>query len=86
MVLSGTGQVYWYRPIPSVTIPAEVVATGVPWPESGAPDWVMPIVTPLAAHAWPEFMLDSNWTISSSRPPGKTSELALLYGARVGIG
>ena len=84
-VLSGTDQLYCSRPIPSSMMPVPVVATGVPWPLSAAPDAAIPMVTSLAAHACPELTLTSNWTINSRMPPGKTSELALVYGVMVGI-
>jgi len=45
----------------------------------------MPMVTPLAAHAWPEFTVVSNWTRRLVTPPAKTSLAALLWVARVAI-
>ena len=57
-------------------MPVEVVATGVPEPLSGDPDAVMPMVTPLALHAWPELTYVSICTSNTTLPPGKTSDAA----------
>lgn len=67
-------------------MPVLVAATGVPCPESGAPDAAMVIVVPETPVACPEFRKLSNCTMSSTLPPGKTSELAFANGDRVGTG
>lgn len=85
-MLSGGFQVYVSRPSPRTLIPVLVVATGVPAPLSGAPEAATEMVAPLTPVACPLLTFVSNWTISSTVPPGKTSELAFANGDRVGIG